>query len=45
MIREISLILVSWKDEEDTLDAIASYAAARARVAAEVLRFAGELRG
>ena len=34
MIREISLILVSWKDEEDTLDAIASYAAARARVAA-----------
>ncbi|HYX19704.1 MAG TPA: glycosyltransferase [Thermoanaerobaculia bacterium] len=32
MIREISIVLVSWKDEEDALEAIASYAAARARV-------------
>jgi GT2 family glycosyltransferase len=34
MIREISLVLVSWRDEDDTLEAIASYAAARARVPA-----------
>ena len=32
MIREISIVLVSWRDEEDALEAIASYAAARARV-------------
>ncbi|MGE5412815.1 MAG: glycosyltransferase, partial [Syntrophomonadaceae bacterium] len=33
MIREVSLVLVSWKDGEDALDAIASFAEARARVA------------
>ncbi len=32
MIREISLVMVSWRDEEDALEAIASYAEARARV-------------
>lgn len=32
MIREISIVLVSWRDEGDALEAIASYAAARARV-------------
>lgn len=32
MIREMSLILVSWKDGEDALDAIASFAGARARI-------------
>ncbi len=32
MIREITLVLVSWRDEEEALEAIASYAAARARV-------------
>jgi len=35
MIREISLVLVSWRDEEDALEAIATYAAARGRVPAE----------
>jgi len=34
MIREISIVLVSWQDEEDALEAIASYAAARGRVPA-----------
>ena len=32
MIREISLVLVSWKDGEDALEAIASFAGARSRV-------------
>ena len=32
MIREISLVLVSWKDGQDALEAIASFAEARARV-------------
>jgi GT2 family glycosyltransferase len=32
MIREISVVLVSWRDEDDALEAIASYAAARTRV-------------
>jgi len=33
MIREISLVIVSWNDRDETLEAVASYAEARARVA------------